>query len=146
MIPANENKNICSACQGGCCKNVPGTAFPEQFPTAASVITAVNTGQWTIDWWEGDPRIGRTDVSIAYFIRPAVKGHEGQRYHPSFGGECTFLTPTGCSLSIECRPYECLEVVPVEGGFPNCKSDAKYEKRQAAIAWLDRTDDLEAAM
>lgn len=135
------NATTCEECGGRCCKNLPGCAFPDDFPTKESLQQALESGRWAIDWWEGDPREGQDILREVKYVRPAIQGHEGQRYHPAWGGPCTFLTDTGCELAPFDRPKECRYLMPME--VRPCKNYEGLSKRQAAIAWLSRSEELE---
>lgn len=115
--PFNENKALCSACQGRCCKSLPGCFLPEDFMEGGKVDwqaieNGLQKGKFSIDYWEE-----REGPSL-YFLRPATKSHMERNTHPtrwvdaSWGGECVFLTETGCSLSPQARPAGCLDLVP----------------------------------
>ena len=134
--PFNLKPNLCTPCGGMCCKTLPGSASPSDFPTEELRSEALSSGRWCIDWWEGDPREGKDEVDTAQYMRPATKGKEGKLFDPSWGGECTFLTEKGCELTPDKRPAQCRAVVP----HPNnddCKVDNENFTRQAiAISWL----------
>lgn len=129
---------ICSPCGGRCCKRMPGSAFPDQFPTKESLAAALASGLWAVDWWIGDPTGG--ELVNAYYVRPATKGMEGVKHDGSWGGECAFLTADGCSLPTSERPYECLDLIPQESG--QCRESGEFNKKQAAIAWIPRQKEL----
>jgi Fe-S-cluster containining protein len=133
----NENK-VCGPCGGKCCKRMPGSALPSDFghDVGTALLDALLSKRWAIDWWEGDPRGGKNELDVAYFLRPATKGREGCLHDASWGGECTFLTQTGCSLTFERRPSECRGLVPNEVAPGNCTSDPATTKQQVAIAWI----------
>jgi hypothetical protein len=135
----------CAGCGGACCKNLPGAAFPEDFPTAEAVKVALDSGRWAVDWWDGDPRPGHDELSQGYFIRPAIKGKEGSRRDPAWGGECTFLTPMGCELPADQRPRECRMLRPRPPGTA-CTGDETSNKQAAAVAWIKRSEDLEVSL
>lgn len=141
-----ERADTCSPCGGKCCKRMPGAAMPEDFrpgePGLTERIAVALQNGWAIDWWEGDPRDGRDDVAEAYFLRPAVKGSEARTYHGAWGGECTFLTPTGCRLVHDDRPTGCRLLEPSKDGSCIAHGGTKHE---AAIAWLPYRKEIEAA-
>lgn len=95
-------KHTCIRC-GTCCRRVPGEAMPEDFgaPCKLTMIhrlrSAFLSGQWAIDWWDGDPREpappDQQSVSMAYFIRPAIIGWEQHLYHSTWGGQCAAVMP-----------------------------------------------------
>ena len=138
-----ENSKMCSECGGKCCKSLPGANFPDDFdaPIQEEVKKALKSGQYTIDSWEGDARLGKEELSVCYFIRPAVKGKEGELTDYSWGGECTFLSLEGCTLLLEKRPTSCKVLEPKEKG--NCFVHQGKDKRAAAIAWIPYTEMFE---
>jgi len=136
-----DNPTLCTECGGKCCKKIPGPAHPSDFGCPKrgwkkNLETALQSGKWAIDWWEGDPRPGGSELYRVYYVRPATKGNEGIRFDASWGGECTFLGDTGCTLSSEGRPTVCRLVEPKAKG--NCKYHGKYkhDKRDSAIKWI----------
>lgn len=151
MIPVEkieigfENIALCSKCAGACCKKMPGSNFPEDFelPGGKKLREALKSGKYAIDWWEGDPRDNKNDLSQAYFIRPATKGAEGKMSDASWGGECTFLTGNGCTLTLENRPRECRMLEAKEGNGRNCLMNKGNNKKDAAIAWIKYTEIIE---
>ena len=133
-----ENEPICKKCGGVCCNRSPGIAHPDDFglPDETQLIAALKSGLWAIDWWEGDPRDGKDELSRGFYVRPAEKGNEGRLYDGSWGHKgCTFLTPTGCTLPAEKRPQQCQLLEP-RGGDAPCIGHGESEKHDYAIAWL----------
>lgn len=131
------NKKICSKCNGNCCKKMPGIYYPEDFNIQkdfSNLETAINSSKIAIDWWEGDPREELDELNLVYYVRPATKDKEGVLFDPSWGGECIFLTSTGCQLNENARPLNCRKLEPVENG--TCILHDNISKRNAAIAWL----------
>ena len=117
---------ICKECGGRCCKRLPGTCHPSDirklFPAKTlkkSVLLALNSNNFCVDWWEGKNR--------KPFIRPATKYKIGVRYDPSWGGECVFLTDNGCKLPEENRPTACKKLEPRKNGgcIPHYKEGNK---------------------
>lgn len=128
------NKDLCSICDGECCKNMPGCNLPEDFGKSLyfSLLEHFKTGKWAIDWWEGDPRKGKHELTRAFFIRPAIK-NKTNLFDPSWGGECVFFTSgVGCSLDDKKRPAECRLLEP------NSDRCIKHggSKQEASIAWI----------
>lgn len=121
-------KELCAKCKGRCCKVMSGQATADQFCAPykelleACVQEALESGQWVVDWWDADPPV--------YYLRPRHKGTQGLR-DPSWGGECIFLTDTGCELSFPERPTACQLLMPKEDGC--VKGISKYD---AAATWL----------
>ena len=143
-----ENQELCAKCGGKCCKIAPGAAFPKDFglpgdPTKLKL--AFESGKWAIDWWEGDARKGKNELGETYFVRPAIKGKEGNLRDPAWGGECTFLTEVGCSLPVDERPLNCKMTEPQPEGV-GCTLHKNKDKRAAAVAWIPFTKLLESFM
>lgn len=129
-----EKKDICSNCKGKCCKRLPGSNFPEDFDMengTEKLIKAITNGNYAIDSWEGDPGDGEI-FKEAYFVRPATKNNIGKIYDYSWGGECIFLTITGCELKAENRPSGCIALEPKEN---ICVLHGDKDKRNAALQW-----------
>lgn len=148
MSMSTENRKVCAACGGKCCKHVPGGVYPHQVP--AGGIRDLLSGRYVIDWLDGDPRDNHNEFGRGYFIRPATKGAEHRRTDPSWGGVCTFLGPEGCELSEHERPFGCVDLIPgdpsVEGSCRPRMERYSYgcnDKQRCAIAWVERIDELE---
>lgn len=128
-----KNKAICTKCGGRCCKSQSGAAFPEDFDVDnlhSSLVQAFKSGNWAIDWWEGDPTgNGRNQT---YFVRPALK-NTSRLFDPTWGGECGFLASSGCKVTLKERPKGCRELEPKKKG--DCIDHSKG-KKAAAIAWI----------
>jgi len=102
------NNELCTRCGGKCCKRLPGITLPEDWGKESAIIQkqlikAFKSKKYAIDWWEDDKPL--------YFVRPATKGIN-KLYDPSWGGECIFLTPSGCELKPEKRPSGCINLEP----------------------------------
>ena len=137
-----ENKELCSKCGGKCCKRLPGTAFPIDFDMKAGsekLINAITNGNYAIDCWEGDP--GDNIDKRAYFVRPATKNAIGKVYDYSCGGECIFLTNSGCTIEAKNRPLGCKSLMP---GKIECKLQYDADKRQASLSWRPYFDILDS--
>lgn len=140
--------NICSACGGACCRNLPGTYAPSDFGRSRkeilkNVASALDAGTVCIDCWEGDlEKIGKESYRTAYFIRPPTINSLGKRVDYSWGGACSNLTSTGCSLLFENRPMQCRELIPVAKTF-NCKyPHSRYTRIGMTRRWLSFSDEL----
>lgn len=135
---------ICAKCKGACCKRQSGANFPEDFNIAnlpVALVEAFKSGNWAIDWWEGDPTGGSR--SRTYFVRPALNGAD-RLFDPTWGGaSCIFLGVDGCELSLERRLKGCRELEPKIDG--ECV-DHSGSKRAAAIAWMPYEDIILAAV
>lgn len=136
----------CEKCKGQCCKNYPGLVSPRNiiklYPSDAleiSVLKALSSGLFAIDWLDDDRRVYK------FFVRPAVKekyilGKKEKRwkiYDPTWGGECVFLTKKGCKLPFELRPENCKIVEPSDN--QRCTS---HYKRNPKIAFARRWGNL----
>jgi Fe-S-cluster containining protein len=105
QLPDHPPSNMCIGC-GNCCKRAPGIVDSGDIKHK-ELIKMLDTGRYTIDYWEQDGTMDQT-----YFIRPAIKGHEGKLVHAGWGGACTFLTDKGCELPLEDRPANCRQLKP----------------------------------
>jgi Fe-S-cluster containining protein len=132
-----ENKEFCKKCGGLCCKNIPGNYYPSDFnlpetnPTQEDfnkLKKIINDPNIAVDWWEDDiPK---------HFLRPAIKKAK-RKFDPTWGGECIFLTETGCKLTYEKRPLECRNVEPVDlDKDEKCIMHGNLNKESAYKAWL----------
>ena len=122
----------CKICQGSCCKKMPGTCLPRDieklYPTDSlkdSIEKALDSGLFAIDWYEDSDR-GKP------YIRCAVKGIHEKYDHPSWGGECIFLTDTGCKLDFTLRPHNCKIIKPKISSDGSCET---HLKMNAKLAW-----------
>lgn len=139
-----EDKRICSRCGGKCCKTLPGIVAPSDIELS-KITEMLQSGEYCIDWWEGDPRTNRDELGQVYFLRPAMKGAAGKVFDPSWGNdECVFLSKegTGCKLTYTERPRGCKIIQPKEDH--KC-SIAGSPKRAGALLWLKHTETLEDA-
>lgn len=145
--------NICAECGGKCCQRLSGCALPEDITRifapdlGKALIAAFETGNWVVDWWEGDPRGFNYDdpryVSCGFYVRPRVLTDiRGGLYCASWGGECCFWTPEGCILASDERPWGCRMLEPKEDGECICHGGGK---KRAALAWLEFHDIIETA-
>lgn len=153
-IANNESADICSKCNGNCCKGMPGSMLPQEFGDSEKEIEdnlfeALKTN-YAIDWWEGDPT-GKDEFSDlqAFFIRPRTKKAKHRIVDSSWGGECVFFeSGKGCSLTFDKRPSECKALIPVKTDKPGIKcysSDKKLSKQGSAIAWIDKHEIIQRA-
>jgi hypothetical protein len=99
-------------------------------------------GPYALDWWDGDPRQGKSDAACSLFLRPATVGNETLVTDPSWGGACTLLNHRGCTLPFDERPTGCRLLDPTVCMTPKCAD----LKRMAAIEWLPYQDILRAAL
>lgn len=130
----------CAGC-GQCCLNAPGLTVPADLGPdwESEAARRLATGQWAIDWWDGDVEPGGGMARI-YMLRPAERGHEGEVFHPGWGGACVLLGPTGCTLARAERPTMCKALVPTRTRM-GCDG---MTKGQAAREWRPYSDRLHA--
>ena len=153
--PRIENKALCVACGGHCCKNYAGCMWPDEFANLDELVEGLADGVLAIDQWEGDPRYDEYvegGLGCCLFIRPAHKPGTGAACHPvdkvydnrSYGGECVHLDRDGCRLEWDDRPTQCRMLKPgtKEDG---CQIQGKYTKRDAALAWLPHQEKIREA-
>lgn len=136
---------ICGPCGGYCCKHLPGISSPEQWgrneaEILKNLIRGLASKQWSVDWWEGDPREGKSwedddYIGEAYFIRPATTNNVRGIKDPSWGGQCVFLKDEGCSFKFENRPLGCRALKPSKSHRCGGKDDTGG-KQEMALAWL----------
>ena len=129
----SENKQLCADCERICCKAMPGIYDPDDLPSlhARSIAAQLASGNWALDWWDGKRR--------EYYLRPATKTGR-PIYDPSWGGECTFLTPTGCELEHDDRPRGCRDLEAAAGD--HCPGP---NKQDGADWWVKHQRMLRAA-
>ena len=140
---ANANPSVCGPCGGKCCKTMPGIVFPNELDAqlrreviADKVLAMLESGRYSLDWWEGNPHTDDWRGGRSYFLRPAIQGSEGQWAHDAWGGTCTFHGVRGCELDERRRPLECRALIPDVNG--HCFKPAGWEvggRRLASQAW-----------
>jgi hypothetical protein len=128
----------CAECKGECCKRMPGCIDPQDLGNLQSQIMAqvkrlIGTGKYYFNYWEGD--YPGAEGKTAYYLMPAVQGEEDLVVKGTWGGPCTFLTDTGCTLQYNDRPKECRSLNPTED---ECRCD--WNKDDAIKAWLPYLD------
>mgnify|MGYP001562618322 CR=1 FL=1 len=137
QIERYENPKICRACakkHTTCCQSSPGIASPKDFrrnhkSLEENLYVALKSGLWAIDWYAASP--------IRYFIRPAIKGSEGELWHGAWGGECVFLTESGCKFLYEERPEGCRVLIPSRKSHCGAVGEwSKGYKKHGADLWL----------
>ncbi len=121
-----QNDEICRKCGGLCCKHLPGNAMPEDFglPDTSGLEDALRSGKWALDCWD--------DITALWYVRPAATNAVGEIFDLSWGGQCVFLTHTGCELTHDDRPAGCRLLEPKEGD--ECPSHGA-SKLEAGVAW-----------
>lgn len=114
--------DICSKCKGQCCQWSTGSWSTDQFESLESeILDLVLSGRATV---------GRDMVDgFRYLCPPTTTGMDL--------GTCIFLTPSGCSLPREKRPFECLALEPRGDG--RCVAHGSNTREQ----WIPYQDILE---
>ena len=143
MIEQYLAPEICAKCGGKCCNRMPGEAVPDNIirlfggTLEQALKAAFDSGDWVIDWWEGDPRPAKDELYQGYYVRPRAINDAAGLYNPSWGGQCSFLIGDHCKLAPEERPQACRLLEPKEDG---CVMHEPGGKREAALAWLSNHD------
>lgn len=134
-IQKNEEKSICAKCGGCCCKSMschlhPDDVFKGNKPSLELLVVFLASGNYSIDWWEGDTNSTNQCYDMFFYLRPRHVGNV-TLFDGSYGGKCIFLTPNGCSLDWEDRPLGGKALVPEANG--RCHSE--WTKFDSAKAW-----------
>jgi Fe-S-cluster containining protein len=137
-----ENKELCKKCGGKCCKDMSGMYAPSDFKevTIESMIKSLNTGIYSLDWWEGDPRTNIPEedkLHQTYFIRP--RHLRASIIDPSWGGICIHLHIDGCNLQYKDRPSNCRDLIP---NIDSSKCHMIKTKANRVIEWIPYQDIL----
>ena len=139
VVENNENKTICAACGGKCCKRLPGEWSVEDVLKRSSdgsiksgLSSLLDAGLLQFDWWDGDI-IDGGKLGAVYLPRPPCGN--GGLFYASWGRDiCHLLTSGGCSLSFDDRPEGCKAMIPSADG--ECRYiDGHYTKSVAALEW-----------
>lgn len=143
-----RKSKFCKDC-GDCCKNVPGAYFPDDFKSLEPnhLAQMMIKKRLAVDWWEGDPVEGREKLGWAYFLRPPTINpkYKDSPRDPTWGGVCSNLTNTGCSLPFRKRPAGCRFLKPKRDRNCDYEKD-KWNKKDSCIAWIPYTDVIEKAL
>jgi len=147
MVRQYLQTDVCAQCGGDCCKKLGGAAIPADIlrnfggTLEYALQSALESGDWVVDWWEGDPRGLDYDnpnhVSRGYYLRPRSLGDGRRLMNGSWGGQCLLLTVTGCSLPPHLRPWSCRALEPKPNG--KCETHGGG-KNVAALTWLHYHD------
>lgn len=140
-LPVVTDYQVCADCGGNCCKAMPGGVFPADVwgvdgPDWQRVRAMLESGNYAVDWWEGDPE--------QYYMRPAtVNG--GRVLDGSWGGACVLLTDDGCPLDEDERPTGCRILAPhPDGGSCTVPDSDRSDKEMAKDAWAPWSEALYA--
>ncbi|MFZ2992457.1 MAG: hypothetical protein WA061_01965 [Microgenomates group bacterium] len=132
----NENKTICSKCNGECCRGMGCHFSPEDIGkiSVESIMNVLDSGNVSIDWWEGD--IFGKDRNRVFFLR--MRNVNSGIIDASWGGKACvlFVDGKGCPLSFEKRPKGGKGVVPKENG----KCTTVYSKPDCVKEWYEYQD------
>jgi len=134
-IKRNEKPSLCSSC-GNCCKTFPGIVHPSELGevTAETLMKAFDEG-FQIDYWEGNLTGNPEHEEVTfYYLRPQTKKSKGKLLDASWGGECLFLTPSGCGRSFEKRPLQCRALKPMSNN--NCYYKKEHSKVEMIKEWI----------
>lgn len=136
-IKNNENCKVCSECGGKCCKNISGSYHPDDFPhgslTEEFIEDLCVNHKVTIDAY-------MTVYGMKCFLRPRVSTDKTIAEW-SWGGTCIHLTPTGCSLKFEDRPFGCRLLDPETCGS---STGDRFDKEDAGNAWIRYNEVLQS--
>lgn len=147
------NTSLCASC-GFCCNNLPGLTIPSDWgrdddEIRTNITAALASGDYCVDRWEGDPRYDdyHTEgyLSSVEMVRPRLRDYKDRLTHYPFWerGACLLLTPTGCSLPLERRPYECRSLMPQ----PDRKCyQLGMKKQEIAIEWVPFVDMIDSIL
>lgn len=136
MSNNNENFEICSSCNGKCCKYMPGIVSPFQYKEITEeLLKSLLENGYQFDYWEGDINSESQGIT-AYYLRPQTKTSIGRKVDPSWGGECVFFTNNkGCSKKFEDRPIQCQTLLPNQ--ISSCKPEKGAKiKKELIEEWL----------
>lgn len=147
-----ENPELCAACGGACCQQMPGDCYPSDFKRVNKKVlkSLLASGYYCVDYlYETDGwfiRRKQRKGLEAFYLRPAIQGREGVLYDIHFGGgACTFWTQRfGCALPHDKRPAECRALKP--GPEHSCSTTIETSQRITAKLWLPFQSAIEAAV
>lgn len=149
----NEDRTICGACGGECCRTRPGIESPERFLAAANpaeeLAHLLASGLWVLDTHYGvpyDPEKGEKGDPdrIILYPRPATRQEraEGSLQVVPGAGECVLLGDRGCTLPFEERPRACRALEPASD-FACTSSWTRFD---AAREWQHHQDMVDEAL
>ena len=163
-IEYNENKTICAACGGRCCKNSGCEIFPQDVKkwfntkeiTSDIIVKLLNSGYIQIDWFYGDVRFSEygykftpeyfenhEELNRIYYLH--MRSGNDPAIHGSWGGTCRMLTEHGCPMSWDMRPTGGKSLIPNANGDGKCH-ESFLDKKEAVLAWIPYQEILDAAM
>ena len=135
----NENKPICFACGGACCKQLPGIVHPRDIGkvTVKKLLKLIKEG-YQFDYWEGNlTGLPEHSGMTFYYLRPMTIKSAGKPVDASWGGQCVFWREkTGCTKSWDERPRQCRALKPKKEETGNCTVSKRYSKIQMIKDWI----------
>lgn len=144
-IENNETPDVCKSC-GKCCKNYPGAYHPEQFEDLSKekILEMLASNKYAIDAYCDDyvDDICDSNYEYGYFIRPLGSDENPSKtlgQYRTIG--CCHLTPSGCELSFEERPYGCQKLTP-DTCMNIDECDTKLDISDAWKEYHDILDDI----
>lgn len=122
----NENFEICSKCNGSCCKKLPGMMNPNQLQEVNELTLRNKLKEgFQFDYIEGNEPI--------YYLRPSTIQSIGKTVDASWGGQCIFFKDKkGCSFTFDERPQQCQDLEPKA----DMRCISSKTKTQYAMEWL----------
>ena len=152
-----QNRELCAACKGQCCKMAPGIYVPEDFdddldPKSIQIgitdLLVMHTGIVATRYCGYD----QAEEGYIYIIRPTTV-YEVEVPHlwanMNNMGQCSRLKDKGCELVFEDRPFQCRKLVPSQtiSGEINCHYVNQHHSIEAlAKRWLPYQDVIKSAV
>jgi len=131
-MPSDTQKSLdlplCKACGGRCCQGSPGIwVDPERFFATFCDGTHLSLEQLR----ERLPEFGLVLWEKSGEPMPAPR---------SLDSGCSFLNASGCSLSVDKRPCQCLALIPVKETLKQpegclCRMPDMFTREQARQRW-----------
>jgi hypothetical protein len=97
----NERQDICLACQGSCCRGMPGANIPQDFQSLEGLFEALKAKTHAIYSRNG-----------LLHVRPASEPWEPVIELISGPRVCKFSSEKGCALAFLDRPFICRSLIP----------------------------------
>lgn len=138
--PSKIEYSICKSCGGGCCHSLGCHISPHDLLSVSkeSIRNFIDESKCiSIDWWDGNPVTNKNNGEKSFFLR--IMNKDSFVVDPSFGGQCSILTDSGCPLIFAYRPKGARELIPISG---EADCHCGYTKQQCAADWLPYNDIL----
>jgi len=135
---------VCAACGGKCCRVAPGIVYPADLRaiTSDEIYRLLQTGRYAIDHWTEDEDL---DWRNTLYLRPRTKNGSMVVPFSEWGGECCFLTDSGCELSFDERPQGCRMLQPGASLDDECNLHG-YTKEHGKDAWAPFQEEIKSAI